>query len=139
MSTDDALVRIEAAIGALAHDVETLRDDVELLASRGRLSRDERAMLERLLPAAAAVVRDAAFTAGDLLEMPSLSSLLDGYGASSAAWLLGRAVGSRIGGFRVERIGTDRAGALWRLRAEVTAPARNDVRQCVVANDEETE
>ena len=53
-----ALGRIEAALANLA-------EDVEALAQRGKLTADERAQLERMLPAIAPTVGDAAFTIGD--------------------------------------------------------------------------
>ena len=119
MTTDDALLLREILL-----EVRALRADVELLATRGRLSRGERQVLEALLPAAAAIVGDSVFVASDLVEFPSLRALLDGYSASSAAWLFAKANGSRIAGVRVERVGRDRSGALWMLRLEREVAAR---------------
>ena len=114
----------DALLCEILAEVRALRADVELLATRGRLSRDERRLLEALLPAAAAIVGDSVFVASDLVEFPSLRALLDGYSASSAAWLFGKANGSRIAGIRVERVGRDRSGALWVLRLEREVVAR---------------
>jgi len=108
------LARIETKLDAL-------REDVEQLAARGRISRDERALLADLLPAAAVIVNDAVFACVDLYDVPTLRGLLNGYSPSALSWLLGRAARSRIAGYRVERVGTDRGGALWRLEREVAA------------------
>ena len=121
---------VAAALHELALEVRALRDGVEMLAERGRLSRDERAFLATLLPAAARVVGTTAFACVDVFDIPALATLLDGHTPSALSWLLGRAAGSRIAGIRVERVGRDRSGALWMLRPEreVAAPPRNGVR-----------
>ncbi len=113
MSDGDALARIEAAIGALARDVEGLRVDIDELLMRGRLTADERTLLRALLPLVASATRGAAFSALDVIDMAGARSVVGGWCASDLARLLGRACGARFGSVRVERAGRDRAGVLW--------------------------
>jgi hypothetical protein len=100
-------------IDAQRDEIAALRADIELLATRARLSRDELRLLERLLQASGAIVRGKAFAACDVLDVPEMAAMVEGYSASALCWLFARASGRRIGRYRLEAAGRDRTGRLW--------------------------
>ena len=82
------------------------------------LSKKDRLTLERLLPAVAAVFNDGElFTSRELVAHPApgLRVLRGGLSTKQIGRLLTRADGTTIGGFRVERHGTEVNVALWRV------------------------
>jgi hypothetical protein len=92
-------------------------------------------LLEALLPATFHAADNALFNVGELYRHARLpladelrAALAPVGGARSLGKLLRRAVGVPVGGFVVERVGADRAGALWRVSrvSEGTEPRRGD-------------
>jgi hypothetical protein len=114
---------IFAELRRLAEAVERNTEVLEVIASRGRLSKEDRRTLAELLPVVGAIVGDSAFTCADLFEQPTLRPLLADQTLRGLPWLLARANGAPHGGFRVVRIGRDRDGALWRVRRDRAAQA----------------
>jgi hypothetical protein len=95
--------------------LDRLSEDVAALGSRGRLTAEERAILSALYVAAAPVFGGKVFAAVDIIEWKTLASIVAGRSASELSWLFGRAGRVTLAGFRMERVGTDASGALWRL------------------------
>jgi hypothetical protein len=110
----------EALLRELVEEVRGLRAD--LARERGRSpARD--ASVEALLPVLAAAVADRAFTSREVVEHAvvdgALRAALDKAGVVTGRQLgkwLRRAEGRAIAGVRLERIGTDRDGVIWRVR-----------------------
>lgn len=126
--SDDVII---AELRSLRASVERLCDDIEALAVRGRLGREDREMLAELYASAAPVFGAKVFTTSDVFAWPTLAPLVAGYTASTLSWLLSRAERVTLAGYRIERVGTDRGGALWQLRVQAVTPAPASARNCV--------
>lgn len=120
---------METPITSLAVLCE-IRDELRRLreaivgGQRGRLAPADRAALADLLPIVAAAVADRAFTVRELRDhaaLPSQLVLRDAIEANGGPNKLGRLLkrgdGFDVAGWRVERIGNDRDGLVWRVRA----------------------
>jgi hypothetical protein len=128
-------VLVAALEGVIAEQRAMRRDLANVLAEIGRL----RLALEpgdeadaRLVAAIAATVGDAAFTSRELVRHADagLGSALEGADLVSpreVGWCLRRLRGIVVDGFRLERVGTDRDGIVWRvLRVSQEEPAPVD-------------
>ena len=114
--------RIETILEALVARLGRLEASVDSIAMRlSGLRVQEQTVLGGLIPAALRAVGEATFTAGDLLSVPVCARHARGYDATKLARLLGRVQGVPIAGIWVERVGTDRDGALWRFAARIAA------------------
>jgi hypothetical protein len=84
------------------------------------LSRDDRAVLSRLVPAIAGALGSEPFTSRDLPDAsPGLRLVLRGLSPKQIGRLLSRAAGVPIDGWLVERCGTEINVTLWRVLASV--------------------
>jgi hypothetical protein len=122
----------EAALDLLAELVALHRQDVELqrqiLAALERshrpvsaLSRSDRQVMERLLPAIAGALGSEQFTSRDLPDAsPGLRVVLRDLSVKQIGRLLSRAEGVPIEGWIVERCGIEINVALWRVLASVS-------------------
>jgi len=83
------------------------------------LSRGDRAVLARLLPAIGGVLGSELFASADICESdaPALRLVRAGLTARQLGRLLRRAVGTPIAGYLVERVGAEAGVALWRVVA----------------------
>lgn len=129
--TDALLREVLAETRRQADATERLADAVAALVRGGRRKPGERELLMALYPPARSVVRDSLFTMADVLGWPTLAPIVVGHNATSLAWIAGRWEGVVLAGYWIERVGTDAAGALWRLHAEVTASAPAGDAACV--------
>lgn len=117
---------IEALLREILAEVRGLRADFALQRQAPRsarlLSRDDRALLARLLPAIAGVLGSEQFTSRDLAatSAPGLRFVLRGLSVKSIGRLLSRSEGVPIDGWLVERCGVEINVALWRVVATVS-------------------
>lgn len=88
-------------------------------ASRPTLSRADMALLQKLLPAIAAVVGSELFFAGEVARSnaPGVQLARGALTAKQVGRLLRRATGCPIAGFTVERVGEEGNAVLWRIVA----------------------
>jgi hypothetical protein len=84
------------------------------------LSRDDRKLLMRLLPAIGGALGSEVFTSRDLACHAAPRLVLRGRSAKSIGKLLARADGRPIEGWIVERVGSEINVALWRVVASVS-------------------
>ena len=113
----------------LVCDVTGLRAEISRVRGRTRiLSREDRALLDRLLPAVYGALGDATWSAADLFAHADLDARLGselvqilGVQPNRKAFgkLLSRAEGSAVGGFEIHRATRLRAGIVWRLSARL--------------------
>jgi hypothetical protein len=103
---------------------------------RSELRDGEQAKLVRFITGIASAVGDRVFSAGDLLAHADVDVALKGtlehavgpIGSSTARRVgkrLQRARGQALQGYKTEKVGSDRTGALWRI----TAPSRLSLSQ----------
>jgi hypothetical protein len=111
-----------ALLEILVAEIRGLREDMNRPGRR--LAAPDREALVGLLPILAAAVADRAFTVRELRDHASLPNQLVLRGAIEASGgpnklgrLLKRGDGFDVAGWRVERIGNDRDGLVWRMRA----------------------
>jgi len=126
--TDAVLV---SAMAELAAEIRGLRADLAG-RQRGRLSAADDTAMAALLPILVAVVRGKVFAVADLAAHAALDVGADmrialgvAGGPRKVGKLLRRADGHTIAGYRVDRVGADRAGALWTITTE-TRETRTD-------------
>ena len=84
---------------------------------RSRLSRADRELLRRILPAIEGVKGSDDFTSAEIVhhDDPRLGVVFDGWSAGRLGKLLKRAAGVVIDGRMVERIGTEANAIIWHL------------------------
>jgi hypothetical protein len=120
---------LRAEVVALRRDVATLRGELgelrALVAGRLRpLAERDRERMELLLPEIFATLGESAWTAADLLEtslLPAHAGLAAALAAAGTGTgslralgrLLTRSCGHCADGFRLRRVGTDRAGVVY--------------------------
>jgi hypothetical protein len=116
----------EVSAGDLVHEIRLLRSAIESLSAHmeqarpSTFSKADRVKLERLLPAIADVFSDGEFfTSRELIDHPApgLRMLLSGLSTKQVGRLFTRADGTAIGGFKVQRVGSELNRTLWRVVA----------------------
>lgn len=120
----------DALLRQVLAEVRELRADVAALATM-QLGRGERELLAALLPAAAQLFADRAFTTRDVCRWPTLRPLVHGLTPSALSWTFARSERVTLGEWRVRRIGTDRDGAVWQLVRQVVTSAPASGPACV--------
>ncbi len=109
---DERLDVLQATIVALARRVETLE------RQRSRLTRADRRLLLKLLPAIGGALGSAPFMAADIVEHTSPAirlTLGPGLTSKRLGRLLSRASGQPIGDYVVERVGREGSIVIWRV------------------------
>ena len=116
MSTPD---QTETLLRELVTEVRGLRADMrQQRRPAATLSRDDRAVLSRLLPAIAGALGSEPFTSRDLpYASPGLRVVLHDMTVKQIGMLLSRAEGVPIEGWIVERCGIEINVTLWRVLA----------------------
>lgn len=125
-----AIERISAQIGvlpALLDEVAALREAVDDLGAR-QLNADDVAALEQGLAAIAGVAGDAEFLLDDVLEVAAVREAFGKRSPKSIGRLCLRAGRRWYAGYRIERVGRERDGILWRLISGRKSPAARAVR-----------
>jgi hypothetical protein len=119
VATDTA---VELLLTQLLEEVRALRADMRERRPAPSLSRSDRAVLARLLPAIAGDRGSEPFdfTSRDLRAKPGLRVVLRGLSVKQIGRLLSRAEGVPIDGYIVERCGIEINVALWRVLASVS-------------------
>jgi hypothetical protein len=113
---------IALLVAELVTEVRGLRSDLRRDRPVSTLSRDDRALLARVLPAIAGARGSEPFASRDLAEdVPALRVVLRGLSVKSIGRLLSRAKGIPIDGWIVERYGTEINVVLWRVLGSVSS------------------
>ena len=104
----------------LVAEVRALRRDLIRQRSAGStLSRDDRAVLDQLLPVIGATFGSELFNSAEVCEREAtgLRLVLGGLNVRQLGRLLRRAAGTPLDGYLVERQGTEAGATLWRRAA----------------------
>ena len=110
---------LEAILRELVAEVRGLRADLARQPRASTLTREDRARLAAILPAAGGVFGPELFLTRDLFasESAALQLVLDGLTAKQLGRLFRRADGQAIDGYLIQRDGSELNTALWRIVA----------------------
>ncbi len=118
MLTMDHAPAAMATLDDVIAELRTLRSLVERLQpQRPALSRADRDLLAKLLPAVGGSFGKEAFASRDLLTAPGVRVVVRGLTVKQIGQLLARGVGTPINGLLVERAGSELSVCLWRVGA----------------------
>jgi hypothetical protein len=115
--------RADAPSDAIEAQLREINAKLDRLLARDRpaapLSRDDRALLRRLLPAVAGVLGSEPFHAAELCEhdAPALRLVCAGLTARRLGRLLRRGADTPIAGYVVKRDGVEAGAVLWQIFA----------------------
>lgn len=116
MTQDDESTQV-ALLGEIRDLLQTLVH--RSVANRRALTVEDRKALAILLPSISRSIGDAMFTAADLQEHAAtddqLRRALGSIGSRKLGKLLARSAGLGLDGVCIERVGTVREGAMWRV------------------------
>jgi hypothetical protein len=121
LRTNPAAPGPDPALELLRELVAGQRQIIELLERQGRppksLSREDRALLARLLPAIGGVMASELFVTRELFEheAPALRVALGGLTVRKVGRLFQRGEGQLVEGYRIQREGDELHVALWRV------------------------
>jgi hypothetical protein len=104
------------AIELLA-EVRQLRGDLARLQGRSTLSRADRRILSKLLPALAGALGSELFLSCELLEHAAVGLVCKGMSARQLGRLLRRSTGVPVDGYLVERVDEEAGAVVWRVVA----------------------
>ena len=117
-SHEEQLEAFRRDLAAMAAELATLRARLDAQQQpRARLSRVDRELLRRLLPAIVGVFGSDPFTSAEVVHhhAPGLRLLFEGWSAGRLGKLLKRGAGVVIDGLIVDRIGTEANAIVWHV------------------------
>ena len=112
------LAELALRLDEILDEIRALRYAVEHPTPRSTLSREDRALLTRLLPAIGGAVGSELFNSAEICgeyDAAALRLVCAGLSARQVGRLLRRAAGTPIAGYLVERVGLEAGAVLWRV------------------------